>query len=1042
MIKKQKNKTLLTLQMLLIICFLMNEFLLDALAQNSAQDPEEEEEGSVFDSPEILSLHAAYLMKKGTREDLKEALKKSYKACKLLKSAKEPLGEASTLFMIGSIHLLLKEYDKALEKLNESLVLMEKVGDSSMQATVASSTATVYLARNEYKKALEIYNRTLPRFQSPEDRQLLGAMFNYIGGIHILTGEKRKGLEYLEKNLAIQKESKDYDGLAITLGLMASVHSSLGEQEKALSILSEALALQEQDPKTKANIYSSIANVYESKSEFQQALYNYDKALTLAKENKDSSREAEILEKQAIIYDKFGEEDKALTYYKSSFSKKDQNTDIDASILHNLGSSYIRIDQKIALEYLNQALTLTEKENDLRSQAPILTTMAGIYGASGDKKKVFEFLNKALSIARNFDSIFEESNILSALGYFSVGEEALSYHKQALLLRSKIGNKQLESQTRFAIATIEKDNGNFQEALKQINEALKLVEFIRINAGSQKQRTFYLGTVQNYYEFYIDLLMKMHSDNPEKQYDIEALKISEQARSRSLLEILTESRANIRKDISPELLQKERGFTERLNAKVEYQSRLLAKVDNPPTPQQIEDTKKEIQEIIDELQILEVKIRQESPRYGEIKYPGLFDIVKFQKEGLDKDTVLLEYFLGKEKSYLWAVTKTSVKSYTLKGRDEIENLASTLYELLTVGEEKEPFETNKEHLERIKKTEPTYWAKAATLSDLILSPVSDIISNKRLLIVSDGLLQFIPFSALPEPKEIAKNVPLIVNHEIVNLPSASVTLYKPPIVNKTSKKTIAMFANPIFAQADKQNKTGQRTNNITIESELSLYPINKTLSGLAPLQETQDMVEKIIKDLHLSEKDLKPFFGFDANLRAATNPELKNFSIIHYATHGILNPNPELSGIFFSLVDVSGREQPGFLSTPAIFNLDLPVELVVLGACQTGLITNPLKKSDKKILRQQLERIKGQGLTGLTRGFIYAGTKRVMASLWKVDVNATSELMLKFYAKLLDKNAPLSPSASLREAQKNMWQNPTTRFPYFWAGFTITGEYR
>ncbi len=164
---------------------------------------------------------------------------------------------------------------------------------------------------------------------------------------------------------------------------------------------------------------------------------------------------------------------------------------------------------------------------------------------------------------------------------------------------------------------------------------------------------------------------------------------------------------------------------------------------------------------------------------------------------------------------------------------------------------------------------------------------------------------------------------------------------------------------------------------------------------------------------------------FAANRATALGSNLSQYRIIHFATHGLLNSqHPELSGIVLSLVDKEGLPQDGFLRLHDIYNLKLAADLVVLSACKTGLG----------------KEIKGEGLVGLTRGFLYAGAPRVVASLWKVDDRATAELMKLFYQRMLRDS--LRPAAALRKAQIDMWKQPRWAAPYYWAGFTLQGEWK
>ena len=166
-------------------------------------------------------------------------------------------------------------------------------------------------------------------------------------------------------------------------------------------------------------------------------------------------------------------------------------------------------------------------------------------------------------------------------------------------------------------------------------------------------------------------------------------------------------------------------------------------------------------------------------------------------------------------------------------------------------------------------------------------------------------------------------------------------------------------------------------------------------------------------------------FGFDANRAVALGPELGKYRIVHFATHGFLNDeHPELSGLVLSLFDAQGRPQDGYLRLHDIYNLKLPVELVVLSACNSGLG----------------KEIRGEGLVGIVRGFMYAGAARVVASLWKVEDEATAALMKRFYQKMLQEGLP--PAKALRMAQLDVRQQKRWQSPYYWAAFVLQGEWK
>jgi CHAT domain-containing protein len=330
----------------------------------------------------------------------------------------------------------------------------------------------------------------------------------------------------------------------------------------------------------------------------------------------------------------------------------------------------------------------------------------------------------------------------------------------------------------------------------------------------------------------------------------------------------------------------------------------------------------------------------------------------------------------------------------------------------------------------------------------LLTPIRERLGSKRLLVVPDGALLYIPFGALPTPaaampsgaaaagsaatsEEGAEDAPLIVRHEIVYLPSATVltALRDETARRKPAPLLAAVLADPVFDRDDPRlpppaakTRTGEASaaHSETAGNTFAAQQPDALL--LPPLPASKDEADAVMS-LITTGSGLKAV-GFDANKDLASGSDLKQYRIIHFATHGILdNQQPELSGLVLSRFDKRGNPRDGFLRLHDIYNLDLPVELVVLSACNTGLG----------------KAINGEGLVGLTRGFMYAGASRVMSSMWKVDDEATAALMKGFYHKMLGEG--LTPAAALREAQLELWRRKRWRAPYFWAAFTLQGDY-
>jgi CHAT domain-containing protein len=442
---------------------------------------------------------------------------------------------------------------------------------------------------------------------------------------------------------------------------------------------------------------------------------------------------------------------------------------------------------------------------------------------------------------------------------------------------------------------------------------------------------------------------------------------------------------------------------------------------------------------------IEAQIRASSPRYAGLTQPSPLDLRQIQEQVLDSDTLLLEYALGEDRSFLWAVTESESVSFVLPKRSEIEQAARDVYELLTVRNKNPKGEKEPEAEARIARARAEYAEAAMHLSRMVLGPVLPLLNHKRLLIVSDGGLQYIPFAVLPVPRQESISrlaaQPLVVQCEIVNVPSASTlaVLRRDLAGREPAPKAVAVLADPVFDGKDPRVPTHRKISrdgatdgvvsykrDLPTQLERSWGDIDSTEHGwyIPRLPFSRREAATIIADAPRGSSFRA--VDFNANRATATNPELAQYRIVHFATHGVLDSHtPALSGIVLSLVDQHGKPQDGFLRLWDIYNLHLPAELVVLSACQTALG----------------KEIKGEGLVGLTRGFMYAGAARVMASLWQVDDVATSELMAQFYKGVL-KNA-LPPAAALRVAQVNMWKQKRWQAdPYFWGAFQLQGEWK
>lgn len=925
-------------------------------------------------------------------------------------AALRAFGEASQLREQGTVEAVWR----AVAKYEESLPGWQAVGDRLKEAETLNSLGFLYHNYlGETPKARDYHERELQIRRALGDRAAEAVALNNLGHIYATLGEMQKALEYYDLSLAMRRAAKDQHGEAVVLDHLGQAYSEMGQLQRALEHQQQALALFRTlgEPRHEGVALGNLSDTLLRMGEYERALEYNNQGLALVRAANDQLQEAIFLNGNGVIYFNLGQWRTALDYYQQALAlnRKSGNQHQEAYTLSNIGVASLSLGKyEQALDYLRQALPLHRAAGAQRGEAHTLFQLGAVYRLTGEPQQARESFEAALTLS-----------------------QAASV-------------PDLEAHIRDALSLVAQDRGDFTAARKYGEQAIELTESARAAVSSGQSRAAFLASKQSFYEHYIDLLMRMPSASPGERNDVEALRVSERARARSLLDLLAEARADIRQGADSSLLARERMLQQQLNVRARAQTRLLS---GKHTDAQAETIAKEITTLANQSQEIKERIRTSSPRYAALTQPQPLKTVEIQKL-LDDDTLLLEFSLGEKNSYLWLVSLTSVVSYRLPSRAEIEQAARKVYELLT-ARQSQPGLPKAQQLERVKTAEAEFPAQAAALSKMLLASVASQLGNKRLVIIAPGMLEYLPFAALPEPRpgNDPQSQPLLANHEVINLPSASVlaVLRRDSATRQSAHKTIAVLADPVFAVNDPRVAAIVKTFGAKSAIPSSTPAINSSQS--AADQIATDL-NRAVRSFNIAERgnlSRLPFsreeaesilsfapngkglmaLNFAANRTTAISAELGQYRIIHFATHGLLNSeHPELSGLVFSLVDEMGKPQDGFLRLHEIYNLRLPADLVVLSACQTALG----------------KQIKGEGLIGLTRGFMHAGAVRVVASLWQVNDLATAELMKRFYRGMLKEG--LRPAAALRSAQLELMKQRRWASPYFWAAFTLQGEWK
>jgi CHAT domain-containing protein/tetratricopeptide (TPR) repeat protein len=902
---------------------------------------------------------------------------------------------------------------------------------------------------NQWEAALPWLADALAGFRQIDDRpNIARAIYQTAGAAHNLN--RPEALDLARQALALYREIGNEVYVAASTTLIGFTHQRRGELAEASRLLTEALAMHQRrgNHSQAAATLNSLGIVYGRSGEPERAVEMFQRAEDIARVARLDRIQYASLNNLGIATKDLGDTRLALEYYERALAlartRRDRNG--EAASLTNLGNLYrILGEYDKALAAHQASLLLAREVGNAEAEARALNTIGSTFYRLGEFQKALDHHRQSLEMRRRLVDFAAEAASLNGAGlaWHRLGnsEQALKDLMEALRIRRATSERIGEADTLRDLALVERDRGNMTAALGHIEAAVQLTDDMRGQVMSPDLRTSFIASEQDRYELYIDVLMQLHKDRPTGGFDVRAIEASERGRARVLLESLLEARSDIRQGVDADLLERERRSQTQLSEASARVSRLLTRQSEP---REIDAARASLAALSTERRQLQDRIRRESPRYAALTQPSSMSVGDIQRELIDADTILLEYSLGETRSWLWAVTPTAVSSFELPPRREVEAAARRVYALLTARQSR-PDESPRARSARMADADADWRWGSSILGRMLLGQAAthyaDAWRGRRLLIVAADVLQFLPFSALSDPA--SEGQPLMVDHEIVSLPSASVLA---AIRQQTDglvppQRQLAVFADPVFEADDPRitASAGSEVDGPHTATNRSIHAPavsvaaralrsvdamgDSRLPHLSRLPFTR-LEASTISALVPADQRLQAI-GFQASRTTVMTGDLSGYRILHFATHGFLNSEqPALSGLVLSLLDEDGQAQDGFLRLDDIYNLRLRADVVVLSACQTALGKD----------------IRGEGVIGLTRGFMYAGARRVVASLWQVNDGATAELMKRFYqGMLIDR---LTPAAALRRAQQQLAAIPRWASPYFWAPFVLQGDWK
>jgi CHAT domain-containing protein/Tfp pilus assembly protein PilF len=890
--------------------------------------------------------------------------------------------------------------------------------------------------------------------------------YNQIGWCAINSGAYDEAEAYLDTALEVGRNrlGEQHPILANTYNYAGQTYWDKGDYDQSLASLNKALSIQLANHQEKdllsASIYNNLATVYWGKGDYDEATALYEKALQiqLATTGEQHYNVVIYYNNMGLAFSQKKDYEKSSALHKKALSilpsLVGEQDPYVAETYINLGHAHWgKDDNDEALAFYKKALsiqlaTIGEAHPDL---SLTYSNMGDAYSSKREYDRALIYYRKTLALelttygARHPDVAEVYLNLAAVCADKGDQEEALKFYQQAIVANipefndnDPYANPKLEAilsenllletlaRKAEAMANLSDKSHRLPDlefAVSTYELAGQLIDRMRSGYKAEGSKLFLAEKTTDIYDRAIRRALQIYAATCRDEYKDAAFQFAERSKAGIMLDALSEAEAKQFAGIPDSLLQKERqlrvdlAFYERSLTEEQLQGEAADSANLAHLKDKVFNLKQAYNELLQ-------RFEKEYPDYYNLKYQvKTVTVPEVQQQLLDDQTALAEYFTGEDSIFIFAITKNN---FAIK-----------------VSAKNSLFERQIEQLRQgiTKQDINSYTQAAYRLHQTLLAPVADLPGNKNLIIVPDGALSAIPFEALlmehvagGKLQDYAKLPYLINKHAISYAYSATLLQQQLNKHDRATKRDYLALA-PVFTEGLPAGTRGAEffEKNFAYDSSQTAATATATVSatrlrGYLPM--TKKEVTGILERFENSYGFFERWFGNKSRVyleREANEARLKagdlgEYRILHFATHGLVNEkNPKLSGLLLAQEDTTSKED-GILHLGEIYNLSLNADLVVLSACETGL--------------GQIA--KGEGIIGLTRGFLYAGASNLLVSLWQVSDATTADLMVDFYDKML---GGMSKPEALREAKLQMIRRHAEYAkPYYWAPFILVGE--